>query len=175
MLHLSEEQKNGLNTLRDKIKDIKVAMLSTEDASRKSIHGRPMTTLPYDENDAENELYFFTYGNSEKAFDISKNPHVGLLYADHDKKLYISVSGEAEIVDDYALIKKKWNPIMKAWMPETYQNPEVKLLRVKINEVEYWDSSSNLMVNIFSMVKAMVTGKRANPNAEHEKINLRKV
>jgi general stress protein 26 len=173
-MHFTTEQKEGLDTLKNKIKDIRVVMLSTHDPSRGSIHGRPMATLSRSEDDAINELWFFTYGNSEKAYEIGKDSHVGLLYVDHGSNLYISVSGEAEIVDNYELVKKKWNPLFKAWFPETFENPNVVLLKVRINEVEYWDSSSNLMVKLFSLVKAVVTGTRADMNGEHEKINMRK-
>jgi hypothetical protein len=45
------------------------------------------------------------------------------------------------------------------------------LLKVKVEQAEYWDAPSSTIVQIAGFVKAMVTGERAD-GGENRKINL---
>jgi general stress protein 26 len=57
------------------------------------------------------------------------------------------------------------------WFPEGLDDPELALIKVSPVNAEYWDSSSNKMVVLFSMVKAALTGTRYK-EGEHGKLKL---
>ena len=60
---------------------------------------------------------------------------------------------------------------MKVRFPLGLDDPDMTLIKVVPNEVEYCDSSSIKMVVLFNMLKAIVTGKEYD-EGEHGKINL---
>lgn len=170
-MQLTNEQKDSLEQLYSKIEDIKIAMLTSIDRGTGRLHSRPMSVIKTDERDGV--LWFFTYTNSEKADEINHHTQVNLSYSDPDKEIYVSISGEAEVVDDLDKVKQLWNPILQAWFPDGYANPRVGLICVRITEGEYWDSSSNRMVQLYHIAKALFTGTAFN-NGKHEKIDLGK-
>jgi general stress protein 26 len=68
-------------------------------------------------------------------------------------------------------MEELWNPILKAWFPKGLDDPSICLLKVDVEQAEYWDSPSSTLVQVVGFVKAMVTGQRAD-GGENEKINL---
>ena len=68
-------------------------------------------------------------------------------------------------------MKELWSSILKAWFPLGLNDPDIILIKVTPNEVNYWDSSSSTMVVLFNMLKAIATGKEYE-EGEHGKINL---
>jgi general stress protein 26 len=82
------------------IKDIKVAMLVTMDNEGHHF-ARPMVAQEPDEHD---DLWFFSSLDSPKIEEIKANPEVLLSYADPGGNAYISISGEAAVVQDRAKI-----------------------------------------------------------------------
>lgn len=161
---------NDIETLREKIKDIKIAMLTTVDEDS-TLRSRPMGT-----QDAEfdGDLWFFTGDPSGKSEEIRHNQQVNVSYADPSSNRYISVSGRGAIVHDKAKMKAYWSPIYKAWFPDGLDTPDIALLRVTVEKAEYWDFSSGKLVQLVGFVKAIAGDEEAHEDmGEHEKINLR--
>ena len=48
------------------------------------------------------------------------------------------MAGRATHVDDRALVKEMWNPVVEAWFPDGAEDPDVLLLRVDADSAEYW-------------------------------------
>jgi general stress protein 26 len=66
-----------------------------------------------------------------------------------------------------------WSPFLLAWFPDGLKDPNLTLLCVKINSVEYWDSSSTF-VQIVGFAKAVLTGETYKPSSsEHGRLELR--
>jgi general stress protein 26 len=135
-----------------KIHTIKFAMLTTEDEDG-YLHSRPMATL---EEDGEGSLWFFTGKSGHKSHEIDRNPRVNLSYSAGDKDIFLSLAGEAHLVEDAARAKKLWNPFMNAWFPKGPEDPELALLRVDVDEAEYWDVGSKKMTTLVHFAKSIV-------------------
>jgi general stress protein 26 len=150
------------------IQDIKFAMLATV-ASDGAIRSRPMATL---ESKFDGDLWFFTEDDSPKIDEIVQEHHVCLSYAEPAKQKYVSVSGLASVVRDRDRARELWTPAAKAWFPRGVDDPHLALLRVRVQNVEYWDSPSSKMVQLFGFAKAVVTGKRLENAGEHKKIEV---
>jgi general stress protein 26 len=150
--------------LRELIEDIDFCMLTTVEPDA-SLHSRPMSTQEMDE---EGYLWFFTSADSAKVREIRADEHVNLSYAVPKKQRYVSVSGTAELVRDPARMKELWNPVYKTYFPKGLEDPDLALLKVHVDEAEYWDDSSNQMVKFFKFVRSMVTGTPYD--AEHGKV-----
>lgn len=163
---MEDTRQKSIVKLNDLIKGIKTAMLTTIDGG--VLRSRPMQTQEFE---FDGDLWFFTSSNTHKAEEIEKDNRVNVSYAAPSVNTYVSVSGTAEIVKDQAKIDELWNEIHRAWFPEGKDSPDLVLLKIAVEQAEYWDSPSSTIVQIAGFVKAMVTGERAD-GGEHEKINL---
>lgn len=137
------------------IKDIKMAMLVTQD-SEGNLFARPMVAQEHDDND---QLWFFTAADSPKVQEIQVNSKVLLSYAESDGSCFVSISGEASIVNDRKKIDELWDESLKAWFPEGKDDPNICLIEVNPMSAEYWDQPSSKFVQAFGYLKARVTGR----------------
>lgn len=148
------------------IRECRICMLTTMDAEG-HLRSRPMANQ---QDYPDKNLWFFTDKKSVKVSEIGYQPAVNLSYSDPDTNTYVSISGRATVVKDKKLMKKFWNPVYKAWFPEGLEDPSIILLKVTIDQAEYWDSPSTLAVQLFGFAKALLTGRRYQPGG-HTKID----
>lgn len=166
----NRSQEDNLSRLKELIDDIKIASLVTMDTDG-VLRSRPMATQ---ELDSAAELWFFTNEFSGKVENMLVHPQVCVSYAAPDKNRYVSVSGSAEVVTDPAKIKQLWKPILKAWFPLGVEDPDLALLRVDIVSAQYWEGSSNKLVQLFGILKALAIGEDAGRTmGENHKLTVR--
>lgn len=162
-----KERDDTIKKLRDLIKDIKFGMLTTA-GDDGSLRSRPMATQ---QTEFDGDLWFFTNASAPKVDEIRHDQHVNVSFSSHEDNRYVSVSGKAQIVRDRKKAEELWNPFYKAWFPKGLDDPDLALLRVPVEQAEYWDSPSSTVVHLLGFVKAVATGTRYQPG-ENEKINL---
>lgn len=163
-----DQSTDSTATLGKMIKGIRIAMMTTatEDGTLRS---RPMATQ---QTDFDGQLWFFTDSDSGKVFEINHENHVNISYADPGDNRYVSVSGRASVSRDREKIKELWSPIHKAWFPDGPDDPKLTLLKVEVEQAEYWDGPSSTMVQLIGFAKAALTGHRYIPG-DHGKFDLR--
>ena len=156
----------ALRKLNELIKDIRIAMLTTirEDGMP---HSRPMAAQ---QAETDGDLWFFTGWSTHKSREIESLPLVNVAYADLNASTYVSVSGRAQILRDPAKAKELWTPFYRAWFPKGLDDPDLALLKVSVEHVEYWDAPSGTMVQLAGLVKGVVTGK--GYQVDHGKLEL---
>ena len=164
----TQTRENDLEKLRELVKDIDFCMMTTVD-ERGDLHSRPMSSNG--DIDADGDIWFFTNASSHKVSEIEKLPKVNVSFADPDNQRYISVSGTAQLVRDQAKIDELWRPQFKIWFPEGKDDPEVALLRIRLEKAEYWDSPSSTIGYALSFVSSLVTGKQPDLG-ENRRIDL---
>ncbi len=150
------------------IHGIKIAMLTTADTDG-CLRSRPMATQS---QEFDGDLWFFTGRSSHKLVEIDADHHVNLAYGDASGNRYVSVSGNARLVEDKAKIKELWNPALKAWFPKGLEDPELCLLKVSPNKAEYWDAPG-AVVQVLEMAKAIVKGEHAKIG-DHGQLDMSK-
>lgn len=163
---MQDTRQESVKKLGKLIEEIDFAMLTTMDGG--VLRSRPMSTQDFE---FDGNLWFYTSDTTHKVEEIEKDNRVNVSYAKPSDNVYVSVSGTADLVKDREKIEEYWNPILKAWFPKGLDDPHLALLKVKVEEAEYWDSSSSTLVQIAGFVKALVTGQSAD-GGENEKINL---
>ena len=126
----------------------------TGTAADGALHARPMT--PQQVTD-DLESWFFISRSSEQAADLGSRPEVNLSFDGSSD--WLSVAGRATLVDDRALVKEMWNPVVEAWFPDGAEDPDVLLLRVDAESAEYWKAPGGRAASLLSFVKAKVTGE----------------
>ncbi len=167
------DNKNGHNDVekfRELIKDIKIAMLTTQNDDG-SLRSRPMGTQLEDFDG--HYLWFFTYGKSPKVQEVQQDRQVNVSYADPGGNRFVSVSGRALLVRDRKTMEKYWDTVYKAWFPDGLDTPDIALLQVTVDKAEYWDGSSNKFITLVGFLKAVATGQKFDGGAENEKINFK--
>ncbi|MDZ4764738.1 MAG: pyridoxamine 5'-phosphate oxidase family protein [Chloroflexota bacterium] len=164
---MSSTRQNAIETLRDMIKGIDMAMLTTvhEDGTLRS---RPMSTQEFE---FDGELWFFTYDNTGKTNDIAHEQQVNVSYMDKGKDQYISVSGTGSVRHDRQKMEALWSPILKAWFPEGLETPNLALLCVDVQKAEYWVSDGKVAA-LLDLAKSLLTGTEAE-GGKNEKLTLR--
>ncbi|CAO3432765.1 pyridoxamine 5'-phosphate oxidase family protein [Azospirillum doebereinerae] len=147
--------------LWDMIKGVRVAMMTTLDDNGR-LNSRPMATLSH-AGFEDGNLWFFTRLDSQKVSELDRHWRVNLAYANPDKEDYVSLSGVGAVVRDQDKIRFLWRDIMTTWFPKGPDDPEIALLKISVDQAEYWDSPSSAMVYAYGYVKAKITGEAPNP------------
>ncbi len=157
----------NITKIGELIKDIRIAMLGTID-QRGWPNSRPMATQGDDFNGT---LWFFTDRNSPKVHDVANNPHVNVVYMKSGSESYLSLIGTAEVDNDRDRMRSLWSPWMKAWF-DSAEDPDLCLLRVSVDEGEYWDTPGGKVASLFSLVKGAITGDAGDMESDHGRVKL---
>lgn len=152
--------------LWDLIKTVEIAMMVTEDGEH--LRSRPMAVS---QKTFDGALWFFTRASSHKVVEVKEDQRVNLSYAHPGKQDYVSVSGRASLVRDRAAVEEHWTESLRTWFPQGKDDPEIALLKVDVQQAEYWDAPSSTMLHAYGYLKAVTTGKSPEPGG-HGTVNL---
>lgn len=133
----SSDTNQQLQQLSILLENVDCGMLTTVDDDG-SLHSRPMSICG--DIDRDGVLWFFTFADSHKVVEIEHCQQVNVSFAAPSQQQYVSISGTAEIVKDHHKLQEKWQPELQTWFPRGLNEPNIALLKVKINKVDYWDS-----------------------------------
>ena len=158
------------HTLWSLIKNIKFGMLTHRHGSG-MLHSVPLTTQN-GKDDQGDVLYFFISRKSDVATHVSADSNVNVSYADLGDDSYVSVSGNAAVVEDQAKKDALFTPFAKAWFPGGATDPDLALLEVKITQAEFWDVKESKMMQLAKMAKAAITGQPPTDMGEHKELHL---
>ena len=157
---VSTEKK--LDDLYELIDGIEVAMFTTRRADGYLV-SRPMQVQ---ERRTGSDLWFMTNIESHKLEELATDPHVNLgFYRDRTRE-WVSVSGTAIVSRDRALIEELYTPDWRAWLGDEGGerdggpgDPRIALVLIEAHSVTYSKQDRPAPVQLFSLVKGMVTGQ----------------
>ena len=134
------------------IEQIPVAMLTNVDAEGKLV-GRPMSPIEMDRHGA---VWFF--------IDLrhAKVEHMGasnLSFADSDRAIFISMSGQGQIHTDRVRIVQLWTLVVRPWFPDGVDSEHLALLKFVPDSAEYWDAPRSKMVRMVALAASVIAGK----------------
>lgn len=131
-----------------------------------TLTSRPMTLQ---EVEFDGDLWFFAERDSHPVQHVLASPQVNVGVGSGGT--WVSLTGQASVVNDQAKKKELWNSGVEAWFPQGPEDPSVVLLKVDGESAEYWDSPGGRLATAFSFVKAKATGQRIE-GGENEKVDL---
>lgn len=157
MTDSAADDREAIGKVRELIKGIDVAMLTT--VSEEGLVSRPMKTqdVEFDGN-----LWFLTKKDTGKFHELLRNKQVNVAYAG---KSYVSIRGEAELVDSAEKLIQFWNPAYEELLETKLGDPDLVLIKVRADTAEYWDTGNKLKMARFLFRRMM--GK----NTEGTEIN----
>jgi general stress protein 26 len=162
-------QSNARELLWELVKDIQFAMFTTRADGR--LRSRPMTTQN-SEVDERASLWFFMSRGSEAVNDIGADPVVNVAYADPGRDAYVSISGEAAVVEDRGKKEQLWSKLAEAWFPGGAGDPDLALVEVRIEDAEYWDVKESKVTQLFKMARAAVVSDPPTGMGEHGEVHM---
>lgn len=151
---------SAIDRLTEVIRNVDVAMLTTVDRTG-HLHSRPMMTL---QKTIDNALWFFTEASSCMVDDVNGHHPVNVSYVDAKCGCYISVSGRARVVNERTKKAELWERRLAEWLPNGFEDKSVVLLRVEVQQAEFWDSSKAREIS------AAMEFKVGNAAVRHEQI-----
>ena len=157
----------GLEKLRELIKGMHVAMLTTQAADGRLL-SRPLGTQGVER---DGDLWFVTGFDSEKVREIEDSPQVNVAYASQDANTYVSIAGRASVTRDRATIEAHWTPAMSVFFPQGKDDPNLCMLRIEAQSAEYWDGPGSAAGKALYFVMTAVNKNPGNLS-ENARINL---
>ena len=85
----------------------------------------------------EHAVFFLADARHHKDEDIRKYRKVSLAFADTGAQNYVSVAGDADVLDDRGMIRELWGIPAKAWWNSS-DDPNIRLLKVTPLDAQYW-------------------------------------
>lgn len=113
-------------------------MFVSHNKQGKGLVSRPMTTQ---KSEFDGTVWFFVSSDADVIEEIEANPEVNVAYTRDET--FVSLSGNASMVNDDAKKKELWYPELKQWFNgEGPESSHVRLIKVKVETAHYWDSSN---------------------------------
>ena len=138
-----------------KIQKLRFAMLTTRSTDGR-LASRPMTLQGVDD---DGTMWFFTSRSTQLADDVANDASVNVAFADKDDDFYLSAAGVAHFIDDREKIEALWGMMAAAWF-DGPGDPNLWLLRVEPQHVDYWKAGAGKILQMVAMAKAALTHTR---------------
>ncbi len=143
------------------IKSIDICMFVTR--SNGSVRGRPMSNNGKVEFDGDS--WFFSYRDSPKVAEIEADPNVELAYIATDQGTWVSVEGQAEVVEDDARKRELWGKDLEAWFEGGPEDDRIVLLKVRADRIHAWARGEEVVVEPGAGVKRLQSEVTARADA----------
>jgi len=147
----NQESRGGsLAALWSDMAEIRVGMLTTHDG--RILRSRPV--LICSDRD-EGAFYVFTRAEDHKIPEIERDGRVCVTFVDSGNEIYISVSGEATVLNDRERARKYAVPEATAWFENGVDDEALRLVRIALDQAERWDVSTNPFRKVWEIVRSM--------------------
>lgn len=151
----------GVERLRALLGSRPVAMLTTLEPGG-ALRSRPMAVQEIND---QGEAFLITQRSSPKVEEVAREHHVNLSFFRAVRGRYISVSGRATAMRDDAKLRQLWHPTLQAWFPDGLDDPDLCLLRVRIDKAETWNAPVGNLVQV-ARLAGSILGRA--PKSTHE-------
>jgi len=85
----------------------------------------------------------------------------------------VSVVGTAQVVRDRGKIESLWHPQATVFFPGGKDDPDLRLLRIRVDSAEYWRHDSGLVSQALALMTA-VTGGGPQELGENRELHIRR-
>ncbi|MDP9152111.1 MAG: pyridoxamine 5'-phosphate oxidase family protein [Myxococcota bacterium] len=151
-------EENKHKHLQELLEGFDTVMLITRHGDRE--HARPMAVAGVD---GSTVVWFVTSEGSPKADELRSDSFAAIT-AQAGRK-FVALSGRAELRRDRAKLDELWNEAWKVWFPGGKEDPTLSLIRVVVDDAEYWDSSGLKGIRYaLEAARAYVKGETPTPS-----------
>lgn len=148
-----KQEEDPAHRLNELMQGFRVAMLVTSENGQ--LRARPMTVAEV----TGNEVWFSTSVGTSKVEEVKTDPNV-LVTMQSDTR-YVSIGGPCTISKDANHIARLWSESWRIWFPKGPQDPELVLMRVRVDQGEFWDLQGTKGIRfVWEAVKAYFSGEK---------------
>jgi len=141
---------NDIDRVWKLMEKIGICMLASKDGEK--IKSRPMGAKP---RQSENAIYFLTDVRGHKEEEVAQDSHVCLSFSQPSDGRFLTVSGNARVLNDRALIRDLWDTAAEAWWSGA-DDPVVRAIEVTPEEAQFWEGPHGIVAT-FAMAFAAAT------------------
>lgn len=152
-MKVHHQRSESMQKVAELIDGIGAGMLTTPGPNQR-LASRPMMPM---EMDTDGCIWFFT--NASEPEKQAPSGQLALTFAAPADGVFVALEGAAEMVHDRAKIEALWSPILRAWFKDK-DDPDLALLRVNVEQAEYWNSSSSSLVRFLALATSAVMGEQ---------------
>ncbi len=152
----------AIDKIQDMVGNDNIVMFCC-DLDAKPFAATPMSTQQVEE---DGTIWFFSTKDSDRNRHLAKDPRAQVLFGDSGSQDYLSLYGNAVVLDDPAKAEELWTPFVKVWFPEGPTDPTLTLIRFRPKEGFYWDTKHGKMVAFAKMAFSALTGNQADDSVE---------
>lgn len=164
---LSKSGKKEFRLIAETMEEAGTCMLTTVDHNG-GLSSRPMNAL---ELDTEGSLWFIVLSDSHLLNEIRRIPVVNLTFTAANQKFISALAIGYEAFDKNKM-HELWDPSMKKWFHEKIIVEDLTLLKLDLQEVEYWGASNSPLLKVIDFMSAL-TGDQHTQEVTYEKVDLR--
>jgi general stress protein 26 len=157
----------GVERLRALLGSRPVVMLTTMEPGG-SLRSRPMAIQEIND---QGEAFLITQRSSSKVEEVAREHHVNLAFFRTVRGRYVSVSGRATVVRDDTKLRQLWHPTLQAWFPDGLDDPDLCLLRVRIDKAETWNAPVGNLIQV-ARLAGSILGRSPRPTHEEGRDTL---
>lgn len=165
---LKKSKKKDLKIIADAIEEAEVCMITTVDHNG-GLCSRPMNVQELDE---EGNLWFFTLSNSSLLEEIRKIPVVNVTFT-CGKNKFLSATAIGYEAFDKEKMSEIWDLSLKRWFKQGLDTADITLLKLDLQEVEYWGTLDSPVVTKVIDFMSSIAGHEPIRPVTYEKVDLR--
>jgi|GEM_PF-2009405 len=94
-----------------------------------------------DEAGDSRKLWFLADARALLDWEANRRHVVTLTFQSPDERVFLTVSGKAEVITDRAITAKMWRPAFKRWFPGGVGDPRLLLVRFSPYDAEFYEAS----------------------------------
>lgn len=165
---MSKENLNNeeaITKLQEMVNKIDIGMFCTYPETRNFCHAVPMSRQEVDE---EGTIWYLFSAESETYENLKFNDKVSVLFSHVDDHEFLSINGTAEISKDQERIDKYWNKFVEAWFEKGREDPNIRILKVSVEDAHYWDNKTSKLVTFMKVATSALSGQKLDIGREGE-------
>lgn len=155
----------ALTKLQELVNKIDIGMLCTYPKDNSYVHAVPMSRQEVDE---QGNIWYLFSSDSDTYNNLKNNSKVSIQFSHVGEYNFLSIDGEAEISQDKERIEKYWNKFVEAWFEKGKEDPNIRVMKVRVADARYWDNKTNKLVTFFKVVSSAVSGQKLDIGREGE-------
>ncbi|MEO6584028.1 MAG: pyridoxamine 5'-phosphate oxidase family protein [Ferruginibacter sp.] len=161
--HEDLKNKEAVEKIKELVKKAGACFFCTDMHSGKPFQTRPMAVQ---EVDGDGDLWFLVANDSHVYEQTLADKKVQLLFQGSAHSDFLVLNGTAKISADKEKIKELWNPFIKTWFTEGFDDPRIAVIQVINNGGYYWDNKHGNAIAFAKMTVGAIMGKTLDDSIE---------
>lgn len=155
--------KEAITKLQELVNKIDIGMLGTYPGDNEYVHVVPMSRQEVDD---DGNIWYLFSSDSETYKNLQGNDKVSVFFSHVGDYNFLSINGVGEVSKDQDRIEKYWNKFVEAWFEKGKDDPNIRILKVNVEEAHYWDNKTNKLATIFKVAASAVSGQKLDIGRE---------